>query len=327
MVSSAGHLPCPTTSHDSPARHSPQGKLNLAVAVTRELTWDLRERISLGGRSLPPQGERVELPGRGSIFVRSVEGPDGALPVVLVHGWVASGGLNWFRAFDPLGRHFWVIAPDMRGHGRGIRSFRPFALEDCADDIAALLDVMKTGPALIVGYSMGGPVAQLLWKRHRHQVAGLVMVATSARPVRTDLAARVFGSFMGSVAVAGRIPEYATWLPRRLARSARKPRQRATSLSHWARAEMRRHNLRHLLEAGAELGRYDARDWIGEIDVPTAVIVTERDRAMPAAAQFALANSIPRATVHRLDAGHLSCVSPGFGHVVVAACRDVAERL
>jgi 3-oxoadipate enol-lactonase len=301
--------------------------LNLAIAVTRERTWDFRERARSSGRPLPPHGERVELPGRGAIFVRSVEGPDGALPVVLVHGWVASGGLNWFRAFEPLGRHFQVIAPDMRGHGRGIRSFRPFSLEDCAGDIAALLDAMKTGPALVVGYSMGGPVAQLLWQRHRDQVAGLVMVATSARPVRTDRAARVFGNFMGGVALAGRIPEYASWLPRRLARSTSKSRQRATSLSHWARAEMRRHNLRHLCEAGAELGRYDARSWIGSIDVPTAVIVTERDRAIGVDPQLALASSIPRASVHRLDAGHLSCVSASFGHVVVAACRDVAERL
>lgn len=301
----------------------------MAIADTREYLWGFHERSRSGGSPLPPHGERVELPGRGSIFVRNVDGPKGALPVVLVHGWVATGGLNWFRAFDPLGRHFRVIAPDMRGHGRGIRSFRPFALEDCADDIAALLESMNTGPAVIVGYSMGGPVAQLLWRRHRDRVAGLVMVATSARPVQTDRASRVFGRFMGSAALAGRIPEFATWLPRRLARSVGKPRerQRATSLSTWARAEMRRHNLRQLLEAGAELGRYDARGWIGEIDVPTVVVVTERDRAVPAAAQLALANGIPRASVHRLDSGHLSCVSPNFGHTVLAACRDVAERL
>jgi pimeloyl-ACP methyl ester carboxylesterase len=307
----------------------PQGNSNLAIAGTRERLGDLLERSNSGERPLPPHGERVELDGRGSIFVRGVDGPRGALPVVLVHGWVASGGLNWFRAFDPLGRHFRVIAPDMRGHGRGIRSFRPFQLEDCADDIAALLETMGIGPAVIVGYSMGGPVAQLLWRRHRDRVAGLVMVATSARPVRTDRAARVLGHFMSSAALAGRIPEYATWLPRLFARGAGKPRkrQRATSMSTWARAEMRRHNLRHLLEAGAELGRYDARGWVGEIDVPTAVIVTERDRAMPASAQLALAKSIPRASVHRLDAGHLSCVAPDFGHTVVAACRDVAERL
>jgi len=279
-------------------------------------------------RRLPPPGQRVDLPGRGSIFVRHVDGPAGAMPVVLIHGWIASGGLNWFRAFDPLRRSFRVIAPDMRGHGRGIRSLRPFQLADCADDIAALLESMQIGPAVVVGYSMGGPVSQLLWKRHRDRVAGLVLVATSSRPVRTDFGARVFGDLMCGAGLAGRIPEAASWLPRQLARVAvsRRPPQRASSLSRWARAEFGRHNVRHLIEAGAELGRYDARSWISEIDVPTAVVVTVRDRAMPSRHQLAMAHEIPGASVHRLDAGHLSCMSATFGHSLADACRDVADR-
>jgi pimeloyl-ACP methyl ester carboxylesterase len=249
---------------------------------------------------------------------------------VLLHGWGASGGLNWFQAFAPLRRHFDVIAPDLRGHARGIRSFRPFRLAECADDIAALLDKLGKGPALIAGYSMGGPIAQLLWQRHPDKVAGLVMVATSAHPVRTEQGSRVFGGFMGSAALAGRIAEYTTWLPRRVASGAARLRDRPDrpgSLARWARAEMGRHSIRHLLEAGAELGRYDARPWIGNIDVPTAVVVTERDRAMPARFQLEMATGIPDATIHRVDSGHLSCVSSDFGHVVLDACRDVVSRL
>ena len=85
---------------------------------------------------------------------------------MLLHGWIASGGLNWFNAFGPLSQRYSVIAPDMRGHGRGIRVRRRFRLADCADDVAALLEHLDTGPAIVVGYSMGGPVAQLLWRRH-----------------------------------------------------------------------------------------------------------------------------------------------------------------
>lgn len=264
------------------------------------------------------------------MFARTLRGPPGAPSVVLIHGWIASGGLNWFRAFDPLVRHFPVIAPDLRGHGRGIRSWRPFRLSDCADDIASLLDALNAGPAVVVGYSMGGPVAQLLWRRHPTKVAGLVMMATSARPVRTDRGAQVFGTAMGGAALAGRMGEWSTWLPRRMTRRARGIGARAVrpvSLSAWARAEMRRHHVRHLLEAGRELGRYDARNWIDRIDVPTAVIVTERDRAVPAHSQLSMAHRIPGATIHRVAAGHLSCVAPDFGEVVVAACRDVATRL
>ena len=90
-----------------------------------------------------PRGRRVVLPGRGAMFVREIEGPEGAPTVVLLHGWMASGGLNWFQTFESLGREFRVLAPDLRGHARGMRASR-FRLEDCADDVAALCRVLRT---------------------------------------------------------------------------------------------------------------------------------------------------------------------------------------
>ena len=72
-----------------------------------------------------------------------------------------------------------MIALDLRGHGRGMRSAEPFTLEDCADDAAALLGQLGTGPVIVVGYSMGGPVGLLLARRHPGTVAALVMQATA----------------------------------------------------------------------------------------------------------------------------------------------------
>ena len=63
-----------------------------------------------------PTGRRMALGSRGETFYREVPGPPGAPTLVLLHGWVASGGLNWFQTFDVLSRHFRIIAPDMRGH-------------------------------------------------------------------------------------------------------------------------------------------------------------------------------------------------------------------
>src|SRR5688500_20384866 len=105
-----------------------------------------------------PLGERIELDGRGTTFVRRIAGPPGAPTVVLLHGWIASGGLNWFTAFEPLSRRYRVIAPDLRGHGRGIRSRRRVRLADCPDDVAARLDHLGADPAVVVGCSTGWPV-------------------------------------------------------------------------------------------------------------------------------------------------------------------------
>ena len=97
--------------------------------------------------------------------MRELPGPPGAPVVILLHGWTATADLNFFTCYSALGEHFRVVALDHRGHGRGIRSSRPFRLSDCADDVAALADVLGIATFIPVGYSMGGTIAQLMWKR------------------------------------------------------------------------------------------------------------------------------------------------------------------
>ena len=92
---------------------------------------------------------------------------------------MASAGLNWFQAFEPLSEHYRVVALDHRGHARGLRTWSRFRLADCADDAAAVLDTLGVGPVVAVGYSMGGPIAQLLARSHAGAVSGIVLCATS----------------------------------------------------------------------------------------------------------------------------------------------------
>lgn len=274
-----------------------------------------------------PFGERIELPGRGTTFVRRVEGPPGAPTVLLLHGWIASSGLNWFNAFEPLSERFSVIAPDMRGHGRGIRSRRRFRLADCADDAACLLEHLDTGPVIAVGYSMGGPVAQLLWRRHPELVAGLVLCATSYRFVAGGRERFIFGTMMASAEGTTRTGEWIGRTPMLRSRAPRSSATRPTNLRAWAAGEMQRHDKVKLMEAGQAIGRYNARHWIGEIDVPTTVMVTRRDRAIRPEAQLRMAAAIPGAIVHDIDDGHVVCAKREFGPALVRGVHSVAERL
>ena len=63
------------------------------------------------------------------------------------------------------------------------------------------------------------------------------------------------------------------------------------------------------------------------VDVPTAVLVTEKDKALPPEGQFDLAARIPDATVHTVDGGHTVCAQVHFGPALLEACLAVAERV
>ncbi|MEN3316482.1 MAG: hypothetical protein V7605_2716, partial [Acidimicrobiaceae bacterium] len=119
------------------------------------------------GPELPP-GHTVDLPGRGPAFIREAGGPPGAPTVMLLHGLTASTDLNWFESFSALAAWFRVIAVDHRGYGRGLPAAAGggFSLEDCADEAVAVADALGVRSFVPVGYSLGGAVAQLVWRRH-----------------------------------------------------------------------------------------------------------------------------------------------------------------
>jgi 3-oxoadipate enol-lactonase len=268
---------------------------------------------------LPP-GRAVRLAGRGTTFVREVTGPPGAPTVVLLHGLAATAGVNWFSTFNALGRHFRVVALDQRGHGRGIRPSSGFALEDCADDVVALADSLGVERFIPVGYSMGGPVALLTWRRHPGRVAGLVLCATAGRFARRDpqLVA------LGQLAAAGMSVSRAVLDPAGVAAAGPISRRFVPGR---LRVERAGHEPAALMEAGLALSRFDASPWLSTVDVPAAVVVTTDDRLVPPAAQVQLAHAVT-ATIHPVDGGHDVCIrgADRFVPVLVDACQQTARR-
>jgi len=275
---------------------------------------------------LLPTGDYVKLPGRGITSARQLAGPPGAPVVALLHGWTATAALNWFPSFEPLSEHFRVIALDHRGHGRGIRSRQPFRLEDCADDLAELAAQLHIERLIPVGYSMGGPIAALTWRRHRELVQGLVLCATAGRFGRSRPADRVFTSGMLGLSLAAALSPEA--VRRRAMTRFVNNRLDGTPLSDWASDELARNDPAALLRAGAALGGFDARPWLSEIDVPTAVVMTDADRVVAPGSQLALAHAIEGSELYPVHGDHGVCATDpdSFVPVLVAACRSVAGR-
>jgi pimeloyl-ACP methyl ester carboxylesterase len=262
----------------------------------------------------------VDLPGRPGSTVWDVPGPDGAPTLVLLHGVTLTSSLNWGGVVETLSRRYRVVLLDQRGHGTAPRT-STFRLEDCADDVAALADHLGIDRLIPVGYSMGGQIAQLVWRRHRELVAGLVLCSTS-RNMSGALWEQSAALVMPGLVAA------AMWVPG--ARALRADLIGAALLDHdsdpsdrrWALAEMRRTSLVDALAAMQAVSEFTSHRWIGSVDVPTAVVVTRHDRVVHPGRQRKLALALPGSTVIELDGGHdVFLGSPRrFAAAVDAAC-------
>lgn len=264
------------------------------------------------------------MPGLGTLFVRDAPGPAGAATLILLHGWTATADLNFFTCYAALSQHWRVIAFDHRGHGRGLRSRRGFRLEDCADDVVRVADALGVDTFVPVGYSMGGPIAELVWQRHRDRVDALVLCATAPyfagrRPERLS----VLG-ITGLATLARFTPMQArSWLTEQLYLQ-----RKTQTWGDWAIEQASRHDWRMVLEAGRALGAFSSSEWLHEIDVPTSVVVTMRDQVVPLRRQARLFEWIPGAQAFRVDAAHDAAVASAADFVpqLVRAVESAVAR-
>lgn len=104
-------------------------------------------------------------------------------PVVLLHGGFLDHRM-WDDQIPALAPRYRVIAPDARGHGRSPNATGPYRP---TDDLAALLRHLDTGPAVLVGVSMGASIAVDTALEHPDLVSAVVVSgAGTSEPYFTD---------------------------------------------------------------------------------------------------------------------------------------------
>jgi 3-oxoadipate enol-lactonase len=275
-------------------------------------------------RPLPPVRTTVlDLPGRGRTVIEDAPGPPDSPTLVLLHGVALTAELNWGGIVEPLRSSYRVIMLDLRGHGNGVRT-SDFRLEDCVDDVAAVAAALDIERLIAVGYSMGGLVAQLLWRRHPGLVSGLVLCST-ARNVSGSPWERA-AALAIPLLVAG-----AAWMPALhvlradLIGAALLDREIDPADRRWALSQMRRTNLINALSAVQAVAGFTSHTWIGTVDVPSAVVITRHDRVVHPRRQQKLARALPGSTVVEIDGGHdVFLEAPGrLAAAVEAACAAV----
>ncbi len=246
---------------------------------------------------------RTVLVGEREFFVRETGPADGPV-LVLIHGWSLDAEMTFFRIVPDLADRYRVVMPDLRNHGHSDWIRGKYEVAELADEVAGVLDALDVRAATVLGYSLGGMVAQELARRHPHVVGQLVLGGTAARPVPALRGLARVGFWLGRAAARISTREGALITTTVLRRTGALERDH----ERWMYEALLRRDADLFYEAGFAAVRFDSRDWIGKLSVPITVVIPSRDILVPAAAQRDLARRIPGARVVEL---------PGSGHEAV----------
>lgn len=242
-------------------------------------------------------------------------GPDDGIPILLVHGLAGTSLSEWYQVAPKLAVDRPVIMVDHRGHGLSASGDERFEVDEVADDIVGVLDSLKVGQVDVVGYSMGGVIAQAIAHRNPGRVRHLVLIATFASHSSGYKWVRRLG------AIFARGWERITGVGTPEVRSGYLIVRKAVAANHsrWVWRETQRRNPESGAQATFALLRFDSTDWIGKLDVPTMVMVPTNDFLVPPPWQYELASSIPEAKLVEVR---------GAGHELVWTHADrVADEL
>ena len=249
----------------------------------------------------------------------------GSPVVLLVHGFPLNRSM-WDPQVGSLRQLARVIVPDLRGFGASEAGPPgPLTMEQHADDLAALLDVLQVSePVIFCGLSMGGYIAFAFWRRHRQRVRALVLADTRATPdtpegrqVRLDMAAAAEQLDSPQPAIDGMLPRmFSPTLP---------PGSRQ---EHLLVGMMHSNSARAVADGQRGLAaRPDSVPLLGSIDVPVLIIVGEHDTLTVPAESERMQAALPDARLVRIDqSGHMSNLEnpEAFNAAVVQFVTDVA---
>jgi gamma-D-glutamyl-L-lysine dipeptidyl-peptidase len=104
----------------------------------------------------------------------------GQAPILLIHGSTGTGRSNWSEVAPLLGRDYYVIVPDCRGHGKSSNPNNTYAFKEMAADSAALVRALGFERAHVIGHSNGGNVALVFLLEHPEVVQTAIPQAANA---------------------------------------------------------------------------------------------------------------------------------------------------
>ena len=244
-------------------------------------------------------------------------------PLLLISG-LGLSSLAWAPAMPALVEGFTVITMDNRGTGRSDVPPGPYAIDDLADDSAALLRYLDYGPVSAVGWSLGGSVLQSLLIRHAELLDRAVLLSafpsyTSLQHAWLDagLMVRREGLDPVSVALSGMAWSFT---PRLLA-----DHSKATMQAEQGAGVPYPTSLAGFEAQAAGLRVYDSRPELSRVTTPVQVLVGAEDVLTPVAQSAEIADLIPEAQLKVLPRGGHAMVLE-YPADTLEALRDFLQK-
>lgn len=171
--------------HKAWSRTARRGVLHAAIALVLACGVAPPAMAAAGEHYFDSDGVRIRY---------TTDGNEAGEPVILVHGYTASGATNWRvpGMIERLAPHYRVITIDNRGHGG---SDKPRRVDQygvhMVEDVVRLMDHLQLDSAHVVGYSMGGMITLKLASLHPQRVrsgviGGMGWLHAGASPLDED---------------------------------------------------------------------------------------------------------------------------------------------
>lgn len=229
------------------------------------------------------------------------------LPLLFVHGFPLDHSM-WEYQIRSLADSCRVLAPDLPGFGASSPlSAEVMRMEDFADCLAEFLTAVGvTGPVVFCGLSMGGYIAWQFWRRHAGRLRALILCDTRAAPDTPEAAEQ---RRVNAARVLSEGPDFFVdmMIPRLFAPGRVTENAPIVTKIRQVMRQTSRETIAAALRGMAE--RPDARPWLGEIRLPTLVLVGQEDALSTPAEMEAIAQAIPGSRFVVIpDAGHLAPV-------------------
>jgi len=154
--------------------------LAVAIVLAAVATFGAAETsYASADKNVTGKSKFAKLDGAKIHYVNYGKGSDA---LVLIHGWTMNVD-NWRDQIQDLASRYHVIAIDLPGHGQSDKPQVSYSMDYFARAVEAVMKDAKAKRAVLVGHSMGTPVARQFYRQYPQKTLALVIVDGVLRPL------------------------------------------------------------------------------------------------------------------------------------------------